>query len=533
MEIQKLYTRDILEITFASDFKYSNPYIEGELSIHFYSPDGENTIVKGFWDGANVWKVRFAPSLQGIWKWESKSENKTDKGLNGKAGIFEVISYEGNNPILKHGFLKVSDNGRGFEHEDGKKFFWLGDTVWGVTAKGKIEDWKDFIDYRNAQGFNVVCINALSQYDGSVGVSCLEPYESEGNMMKWDRPNISYFQCLDKIMDITKQAGMYTALVALWFDFVPGANAGWETVRKEGLTPDLAALYGSYMAARYSAFGAIWFISGDSDFNNEEAISIYSSTARSIQRNTPYEPLITAHLQMGLVTPEALNDMEWFNFHMYQSSHRMESVQTSIDCAKGCRALKPVRPVLNGEPCYENICCYKELDKKLNREFTREVLWKSILAGGNAGITYGAHGIWSWHCEGEPFHYEKDWGMPVSWREAMKFEGSDDAVRMKIFFEELPWWELEPANCKFNVNYSEGIIAATPDASHIVAYISKGKQLKFEMPLKSKYMASIFVPANGDMKAEEYVIKDGEIHFDFSSCKNDTVILLKADNNRK
>lgn len=533
MEILKVYKRDILEITFISEYKYNNPYIDGELSVCFYSPGGHKTIVKGFWYGKDIWKVRFAPCSQGVWKWESVAVNKSDKGLDGKTGFFEVVSYEGNNPVLKHGFLKVSGNGRGFEHEDGKKFFWLGDTVWGVTAKGTVDEWREFTEYRREQGFNTLCINALPQHDGSRAGTILEPFEGDGSMMCWDKPNPEYFKFLDQLMAVTHQTGMFTALVALWFDYVPGANIGWAVDRKSGLTPELAKMYGGYMAARYAAYGTIWFISGDSDFSTEEAISIYSGAASAIKQNSPYTPLITAHLQMGLVTPDALNEKDWFNFHMYQSSHRMESVQTSIDCAEKCRLLQPVRPVLNGEPCYENICCYKELDKKITRDFTREVLWKSILAGGNAGITYGAHGIWSWHCEGEPFPGTQDWGMPQSWKEAMKFDGANDAAKMKAFFEKLPWWELEPANCTFNLSYSGSMIAATPDDSLIVAYISKGEHLKFSIPENTKYIASMFDPVYGDMKTVEYVIKDGEIRFSLASGENDTVILLKADNNSK
>ena len=54
----------------------------------------------------------------------------------GTSKSLHVTAYTGDNPLLKHGFLRVSANKRHFEHADGTPFLWLGDTWWKCLASG-------------------------------------------------------------------------------------------------------------------------------------------------------------------------------------------------------------------------------------------------------------------------------------------------------------------------------------------------------------------------------------------------------------
>ena len=61
--------------------------------------------------------------------------------------------------MLKHGFLRVSTNGRHFEHADGTPFFWLGDTWWKCLCQRMTWDgFQELTADRQAKGFNVVQI---------------------------------------------------------------------------------------------------------------------------------------------------------------------------------------------------------------------------------------------------------------------------------------------------------------------------------------------------------------------------------------
>jgi len=55
--------------------------------------------------------------------------------FTGKEEILHVVKYTGNNPLRKHGILRVSADQRHFEYADGTAFFWLGDTWWKGLCK--------------------------------------------------------------------------------------------------------------------------------------------------------------------------------------------------------------------------------------------------------------------------------------------------------------------------------------------------------------------------------------------------------------
>src|SRR4051794_20024745 len=62
--------------------------------------------------------------------------------------------------------LKVSDNKRFLVTEDGKPFFWLGDTAWEIFHRLKREEADRYLQKRAAQGFNVIQAVAIAEFDG-------------------------------------------------------------------------------------------------------------------------------------------------------------------------------------------------------------------------------------------------------------------------------------------------------------------------------------------------------------------------------
>ena len=154
---KKTHVWSVVELDFISEQKCKNPYTDVEAFVVFASPGGERYKVPCFWDGEDKWKARFAPPLPGCWSWEATSNNAYDNGFNGKKGEFHADEYQGENPVYKHGFLKVNENNRGFINEDGTPFFWLGDTVWSSPSKATVDEWEEYIAFRRRQGFNIYC----------------------------------------------------------------------------------------------------------------------------------------------------------------------------------------------------------------------------------------------------------------------------------------------------------------------------------------------------------------------------------------
>ena len=47
----------------------------------------------GFWDGGSRWKLRFSPTVAGVWRWATSFSNSSDVGLHGRSGSFEAEVY--------------------------------------------------------------------------------------------------------------------------------------------------------------------------------------------------------------------------------------------------------------------------------------------------------------------------------------------------------------------------------------------------------------------------------------------------------
>ena len=62
--------------------------------------------------------------------------------------------------------IKVSDNHRFLTTQDGKPFFWLGDTDWELFHRLTREEAEEFLEIRKQQGFNVIHAVALAEFEG-------------------------------------------------------------------------------------------------------------------------------------------------------------------------------------------------------------------------------------------------------------------------------------------------------------------------------------------------------------------------------
>ena len=75
------------------------------------------------------------------------------------------FSYAQNFPnVMSNGTLKVSENNRFLVHENGKPFFWLGDTSWELFHRLNREQAEIYLKRRAEQGFTVVQAVALAEF---------------------------------------------------------------------------------------------------------------------------------------------------------------------------------------------------------------------------------------------------------------------------------------------------------------------------------------------------------------------------------
>jgi len=500
------------ELRFKSESHYSNPYLDVELTLKFTSPSGKQIWIQGFWDGGNCWKARFAANEEGFWKWESEA-TPSDPGLHEKTGSFIVVRSSGKNPINEHGFLRIHPSQRSFMHADGVPFFWLGDTGWSIPSVANLEELTFYLQTRRRQGFNIIQMNSLPQHDSS-SKEYRKPFITEHSQWDLDRPQPEYFQMLDTLLNQCLEAGILPALVVLWFDYVPETNVWWKLQKKAVFSPDQAARYARYLVARTSAFGTIYIITGDSDFETSESAAVYDAAGNAVRESNPHNTPISAHINGEIMTPQLLNQRTWLDFHMYQSGHGHSSLQRSSACAIHAAHLHPVRPVLNSEPMYDHRYYLEPEKKSPERCQLRRIYWTSWFSGATAGLTYGAHGIWSW--DRKP--------LEPDWRSLLSLESANDAVRLKEFLEQYPWWQFRPAP-KIPLD-PDLHCAIARDAGILMIYLAKPAG---QVVLNLRFIPAAGVwynPETGETFAAKYQTTDDGLMVDSSGWKTDQILVL-------
>ena len=127
------------------------------------------------------------------------------------------------NPVL-NGRLKVSDNKRFLVHENGKPFYWLGDTAWELFHRLNREEAEKYLKNRAEKGFTVIQAVALAELQG---LKDPNPYwEIPLDNLDPTKPREAYFQHVDWIIDKAAELGLYIALLPTWGDKLYKDNWG-------------------------------------------------------------------------------------------------------------------------------------------------------------------------------------------------------------------------------------------------------------------------------------------------------------------
>jgi hypothetical protein len=89
-----------------------DPFQDVDVTATFTGPDRRMIVRPAFWDGGAIWKVRFAPTQTGLWTMTTSATDANNGGLHHITRTVQCDRYSGSLDIYKHGFVKVSGNGR-------------------------------------------------------------------------------------------------------------------------------------------------------------------------------------------------------------------------------------------------------------------------------------------------------------------------------------------------------------------------------------------------------------------------------------
>lgn len=430
----------LFERSFESRKGYPDPFNDVEVDVVFSRPDGNSWRVPAFWRGGNKWTVRFSPPVPGAYQYHLESTDKGNPDLNGHAGQVTISQYSGTNDLLRHGMLRVSRNGRYFEHADGTPFFWLGDAWW--TGLSDRLDWKGFQQLtadRKAKGFTVVQIDAGLAPSGEELAPVDPGFCNEGGCV-WDpefkRINPKFFDYADRRIQKLIESGIVPALVGGWNELLWTAKPWSGEPLKQRMSVEKMKQHWRYIIGRYGALPVFWIAGGEVDVKSGPD---WAEVLRYIRATDPYSHPATV---LDLAPPRSgrneLVDESLKDFDLpdcgYFSGWPTIAVEVALLDSYYART-SVTKPIVVGENGPEMLV------ERNYPNFQRAAFWLSMLNGA-AGHTYGAIATWEAYTADKPLHRYK-WSF-LTWKEGMNLPGSYQVGLGAKLLRRYPWWRFEP-----------------------------------------------------------------------------------------
>ncbi len=407
-----------------------------EVSAIFEHQQGRFT-VPAFWAGGKNFKFRFRPIFPGLYSFHTVCNKTSSTGLSGLTGKLKVKPCRRKNNPFSHGLLCLSSNGRFLQWTDGKPFFWLGDTWWmGFCDRLSDSDFLSLVEDRKRKGFSVIQIVAglypdMPAFDPRGKNKAGFPWENS-----FERINPKYFDEAEKRLLAILKAGLVPCIVGAWGYYLP-----WMGIRK-------MKQHWCYLIARWSCYPVIWCLAGEGEMpyylsnSREEDRSFqkkgWTEIAAYVKQIDPYQHPVTIHPCRS--SRQSLEDISFLDVDMLQTGHgdRM-SLATTVNSVLSSYQSQPVKPVIEGEVCYEGI------GQACRQEVQRLMFWACWLSGAK-GFTYGANGLWQVNTRLKPYGpspHGMSWG-ETPWEEAYQLPGSTQLGLAKKLLENYPWWLIEP-----------------------------------------------------------------------------------------
>ena len=424
-------------------------------------------------------------------------------------------------PVAAAPRIKVSDNHRFLVYADGRPFFYLGDTAWELFHRLKREEVDRYLEDRARKQFTVIQAVAIAELDGHVapnayghlplvGLAPSRPEVKEG-------PDNDYWDHVDYIVNQAESLGLVIGFLPTWGRY-------WHDRTSDGkvlFTPENAAVYGEWLGKRYRDKPIIWILGGDRSIDNEEQKAVLRAMARGLRQGDGGRHLITFHPPGANGSSTWLHNEEWLDFNMRQNGHVAEYTGR-YDQTKKDYGRTPVKPVLDGEPIYEDHPISFQADKlghSSAEDARRPLYWD--LFGGACGHTYGHHSVWQMWAPGRsPINNPL---MP--WFEAIDQPGAGQMQYGRRLLESRPFLTRIPDD---SIIVTDRVATAVPGAgryrfvatrdaagTYAMVYAPLGRKFKVRLDKIAgpRVKAWWFNPRTGEAKAIGEFPNSGEREF--------------------
>jgi hypothetical protein len=335
--------------------------------------------------------------------------------------------------------LKVSENRRFLVYEDGRPFFYLADTAWELFHRLNREEADRYLGDRASKRFTVIQAVALAELDG---LNDPNPY-GHRPLVALDptRPDVTpgpdndYWDHVDYIIDRAESLGLTVGLLPTWGD---KWNKKWG-VGPEIFTPANAEIYGAWLGQRYRDRAIIWILGGDRPVETDGHRAIMGAMAKGLRQGDGGRHLMTFHPTGGQASSKWFHGEGWLDFNMWQNGHGAEVPvweRIGEDYAR-----QPVKPVMDGEPIYEDHPIgFNPKEKGYSTAIEpRRFLYWDLFAGAH-GHTYGNHAVWQMYApRRKPVN-----GPLLPWYEAIQAPGAGQMQHARALLESRPFLSRIP-----------------------------------------------------------------------------------------
>ncbi|MDO4305333.1 MAG: DUF5605 domain-containing protein [Eubacteriales bacterium] len=353
-----------------------NPFVEQKISADFYA-ENQTVTVKGFYDGAGIYKVRFMPSFEGRYCFCVRASFLKEE----VTGEFLVTSpREGN-----HGPVRVAGTYH-LAYEDGTPYYSVGTTcyVWELQSDERIA--QTLRSLKEAR-FNKIrfCIFP-KHYDYNLGEPRSYPYEgtpmdssvltkenfsfytgkTEGNHWDFTRFHPAHFRHIETCILELQKLGIEADLIVMH----PYDRWGFSCMTKEQ-----DDLYWKYVIARFAAYRNVWWsLANEYDLMEHKTIADWERYAEIICKEDKYSHLRSIHNCHGFY--------DYSRPWVTHCSIQRQEPYLSAEYVDTWRA-RYKKPVILDEICYEGNIQFGwgNIDgEELLRRF-----WEAACRGGYAG----------------------------------------------------------------------------------------------------------------------------------------------------
>ena len=437
------------------------------------------------------------------------------------------------NQPWKNGKLKVSENGRYLQHENGTPFFWMGETGWLLPEKLDRNEASYYLSHCRQAGYNVVqvqtvngvpAINFYGQYSHPDGFN-FKDINKKGVYGYWDH--------MDYIIKKAEQNGIYIGMVCIWGNLV---KAGLMSVKE-------AEAYGKFLAERYKdSPNIIWIMGGDvkGDINPDQWNTM-AHTIKAIDKNH----LMTYHPFGRTSSIYWYHNADWLDFNMFQSGHRRYD-QTRGDGDNTAEAAvaednwryveagwakTPAKPILDAEPSYEDIPqgLHDPNETRWQAADVRRYAYWAVFAGA-FGHTYGHNSIMQMMKVANDGGY----GATKTWFDAMKDPGFNHMLDLKNLMLTFPFVERVPDQSivadENGIRYDR--VIATRGNDYLLVYNYTNRPMKLDLSKISGAKKNVwwYSVTDGTLEyAGEFDSKVQPFHYDGAYGAGNDRVLIAVD----